>query len=287
MSVMVSLILGTIAMCGWIVLLILGTKRYSHLIEPLDFSDYMLKSLYPIGFLVLDWIQYDYASAYDRKRLQYAKAIYGDEDYEKLFKVNYAARVAYTLTAGVVTLFIYPLTGEVTGMVFGLFAMALGFYYYDDQIVDTYKKREEALIRDFPGVLSKLTLLVNAGMIIRDAWNKVSENGEGVLFDEMRKTESQIQNGMSIVDAYIDFGVRCSTPKIKRISSIIAQTMQRGNAELTDYLLVASKDMWEEKKHLVRRQGEKASSKLLIPIGLMFIGILVLIVVPLVGNMNY
>lgn len=43
--------------------------------------------------------------------------------------------------------------------------------------------------------------------------------------------------------------------------------------------------MWEEKKHLVKRKGEAANSKLLLPIGMIFIGILVMIMVPAFVNM--
>ena len=63
------------------------------------------------------------------------------------------------------------------------------------------------------------------------------------------------------------------------------QNLSKGNSELVEYLKQQGKESWENKKHNVRRQGEKASSKLLIPIGIMFIGILIIVVVPIFGNM--
>jgi tight adherence protein C len=47
-----------------------------------------------------------------------------------------------------------------------------------------------------------------------------------------------------------------------------------------------SKEVWSAKKHSVKRQGEKAASKLLIPIMLMFIGILIMVIVPIFTNMG-
>ena len=45
-----------------------------------------------------------------------------------------------------------------------------------------------------------------------------------------------------------------------------------------------SREMWEEKKNIVRQKGETAGGKLLIPIGMIFIGVLILIIVPVFDN---
>jgi len=285
-DLLITLIIGTVFAGIWILLLLIGTSKYKAYVEPLDFSEYKLKVLYPIGFYLLDLVDYKFETKLDRKRLQQCKALYGKENFEYYFRVNYAAKVSVVLTMILISIFIYPLTGNASNAIIGIFLVGISYFLIDDSIVDTFNKREEELLRDFPAALSKLTLLINAGMIINDAWIKVSENGNGILFDEMRTTNDQIENGMSQVDALVDFGARCAVPKIKKISSVLAQTLMKGNSELVDYLQVASKDMWEEKKHLVRRQGEKASSKLLIPIGLMFLGILALIGIPMISNMN-
>lgn len=61
--------------------------------------------------------------------------------------------------------------------------------------------------------------------------------------------------------------------------------MVKGNAELTKFLREMSDEMWNEKKNMVKRQGETANSKLLVPIMLIFIGILIVIMVPMFTNM--
>lgn len=281
-----TLIIGTVLAAAWITLLIIGTSRYNAYLDELSLSDYKLKWIYPIGLYLLDLVNYDFRTKRDRKKLQQCKALYGKENFEYFFRVHYAAKISVVFTMIIVTVFIYPLTGKLENIVVGLFLIAISYFIIDDSVVDAYNKREESLLRDFPAALSKLTLLINAGMIIKDAWIKVSESGEGVLFEEMRTTNDQVENGMSQVEAFIDFGSRCGVSKIKKISSVFAQTLTKGNSELIEYLQLASKEMWEEKKHLVKRQGEKASSKLLIPIGLMFLGILALIGIPMISNLN-
>lgn len=47
-----------------------------------------------------------------------------------------------------------------------------------------------------------------------------------------------------------------------------------------------SSEVWESRKHQVRQLGAKASSKLLFPICIMFIGILIMIMVPIFANLG-
>ena len=83
-----------------------------------------------------------------------------------------------------------------------------------------------------------------------------------------------------------NFGSRCIIPEIKKFTSTIIQGMTKGNSELTAMLQEQSKEVWQLKKQLVRREGEKAASKLLIPICVMFVGILIMIIVPIFTNLG-
>ena len=47
-----------------------------------------------------------------------------------------------------------------------------------------------------------------------------------------------------------------------------------------------SSEVWNERKQSIKRQGEKASSKLLIPMLLMFAGILIMVIVPIFSNLG-
>ena len=86
-------------------------------------------------------------------------------------------------------------------------------------------------------------------------------------------------------DAYRNFADRCSVKEVRKFTSLILQNLQKGNSEIAFFLKEMSNEMWEEKKHLVKRKGEAANSKLLIPIGMIFVGILIMIMVPAFMNM--
>ena len=46
-----------------------------------------------------------------------------------------------------------------------------------------------------------------------------------------------------------------------------------------------NEESWEEKKHRAKRKGETAGTKLMIPLMIMFVGILFMIIVPIFSNM--
>ena len=86
------------------------------------------------------------------------------------------------------------------------------------------------------------------------------------------------------MEAFREFADRCSLKAVRKVTSTLVQNMQKGNRELSYFLDEMSREMWEEKKNLVRQKGETAGTKLLIPMGLVFIGILMMIMVPVFGN---
>ena len=134
--------------------------------------------------------------------------------------------------------------------------------------------------------MSKLALLTNAGLIMRDAWADVAYNGNTTLYKEMQISVDEMKNGVSETEAIYHFGNRCIIPEIKKFASTIIQGIEKGNSELTALLQEQSAETWNLKRQLVKREGEKASSKLLIPMFLMFMGILIMVIVPIFTNIG-
>ena len=270
----------------WISLLLIGSRKHGEMIAPHEGNKYVVKELYPVGMEILSVIGYSYDTMFDKKRKAQAKIVYGERFGEYYYRINVAEKVTY-LSIGVM---FAPLLGVALGnpllSLFGLFAGGIGFYYADSKIADVMKEREAVITRDFPDMVAKMALLINAGMITREAWEDIAYTGEGVLYDEMKTTVVDIRNGASEVDAYISFGNRCGVQFVKKFISMLVQNLSKGNKELVDFLKSESSLCWEEKKHFVRRQGEAAANKLMIPLGLILIGIFVMILVPIVSKMG-
>lgn len=282
----ICLITYFVLMILWIVLLFVGSAKYKGMIEPLDSKKYMLKGIYGVGFFLLNLVHYSYNSQFDLKRRAQAKIVYGEKYGEYYYCVNVAEKVSYAFTCLVITPLLGPLFDTPIFMLFGVFAAVILWYYADTKITDIIKEREISITKDFCDVVSKMALLINAGMITREAWEEISVTGDSVLYDEMRNATIDMQNGMSEIDAYVAFGNRCGVTFVKKFISMLVQNLAKGNKELIEFLKQESAVCWEEKKHIVKRQGEAAASKLMLPLGMILIGIFVMILVPIVSKIG-
>ena len=157
--------------------------------------------------------------------------------------------------------------------------------YLDMEINDAIEKKHEEILSDYPEVLSKLTLLINAGMIVREAWTKVAYTCDRALYKEMQITSEEMCNGVAELDALYNFSQRCTVKELKKFSSILSQNLQKGGTELAYNLRSMNEESWEQKKHNAKRKGETAGAKLMIPTMIMFVGILLMVVVPIFTNM--
>lgn len=270
----------------WTFLLIKGEKKYAGMIEPLDSKKDPLKMLYPLGFEILDLIHYKYDTLQDKKRIEQSKIVYGERYAEYYYRVNMAEKTAYVATCVMLSPLLGPLIGTNLFSLFGLVAAGFMYYYVDTKITDIIKARENDISRDFADMVSKLALLINAGMITREAWDEIASTGEGTVYEEMRNAINEMNNGVAEVDAYLNFGERCGVPSVKKFTSMLCQNLTKGNKELVEFLKEESAVSWEEKKHYVKRKGEEASNKMMIPLGMILVGVFIMILVPVLGNLG-
>ena len=142
---------------------------------------------------------------------------------------------------------------------------------------------------DYPEIVSSLALLIGAGMTVPNAWLKIvrdyktqkEETGrKRYAYEEMVLTVHEMESGVSQTQAYEHFGRRCRLPCYNKLATMLSQNIRKGAANLPILLREESADAFEERKHLARKMGEKAGTKLLVPM-MMLLGItMVIIMVP-------
>lgn len=279
------IIAGMVSLIIWMFFFVRGLK-YNSLFDILEEKDFPLKEIYGMGYAVLKIFGYKYKSKSDLKLKSQLEILYGKKYKEYYLRVIHSQQVSIAMTVFILAFVFYGLSSEIMAFIVGLMFAGLSYYYFGITTKNKILKRSDALLHDFSEVVSKLALLTNAGMILREAWEEVAFAGEGVIYSEMQAAVDEMNNGISEVDAIRDFGNRCIIPEIKKFTSTIVQGVTKGNSELVAMLQTQSKEVWQLKKQIVRREGEKAASKLLIPICIMFIGIIIIIVVPVFSNIG-
>lgn len=276
---------ATALVLGWIWILTRYGEGYTELIAGIDREIYRMPELFYVGFGIMDLVHFNMHSKRARKKIHEIGEINGKKYAEYYFYVTTGAQFTY---AYLVLLFFFLFAAVSVNVLIagiGMFLAVMVVMYYEQMLGNQLSDRRDALLSEFPQVLSKLALLVNCGMVMRDAWEKVSKTGDGILYQEMKITMEEFHNGVSELMAYRNFAERCGLKEIRRFSSTMIQNLNKGNEEIAYFLRELSTEMWEEKKHLAKRKGEAANSKLMIPTGLIFIGILVMIMVPAFSGM--
>jgi Flp pilus assembly protein TadB len=173
----------------------------------------------------------------------------------------------------------------------GIFLLLLPVVWQekDRDLARQVKNRREELQKQYPGLVEKLILLMEAGMSIKGALFRISEDyqkkkqqgkREECLYEEISFVCRQMNNGMSEQTGYELLGKRCQLPVYKKLGSLFVQQLQKGSLGLQDALHQEAERANEERKNQIKKQGEEAGTKLLFPMMLMLGMVMLLIMVP-------
>lgn len=169
----------------------------------------------------------------------------------------------------------------------GLFAALTVLVRQAQEKQEAVKKRAEQLLMDYPGLVMKFTLLVQAGMPVRRAFQKIaidyskkSPNEKRYAYEEIVRVCREMDSGISEAEAYRRFGERCSQIKYKTFSVLLIQNLQKGSRRMAELLEKESMEAWDERKRKARVLGEAAATKLLIPMMMMLAVVMAIIMVP-------
>ncbi|HOQ36149.1 MAG TPA: type II secretion system F family protein [Acetivibrio sp.] len=267
-------------------LFFLSKNKYKDYIEPLDKKEYRLKSLLPVGFFILDKIKYKYSSKYDRM-LQSKLAELKEAKYSLYYlQVHMANKVTLLLVVLLIIVFAGITVDEldIGYIIFGVLVLGAVVYLTDNELNEKVKKRRLSIQIDFPDFLNKLILLVNAGMTMSRAWEKIitESKKDTPLYNELRTVLADIRGGKSQITAFEDFAKRCRIPEITKFVSVVLQNLSKGSSEMIPILRLQATECWEMRKHAAKRLGEEASTKMLFPMLLMFVAIILIVATPAV-----
>ncbi len=170
---------------------------------------------------------------------------------------------------------------------FGLF---LGKQKDEEKLI---QKREQSMQRDYPDIVSRLSLYMGAGVSMRNAWERIVENYEQKTgkeknrrpaYEEMRTTLHEMQSGVSEAAAYERFGTRCRVSSYLKLGTLLSQNLRKGTKNLAALLAEESREAFENRKAHARRIGEECESKLLFPMLLLLLSVLIMVMYPAVTS---
>ena len=285
----VCLILATISTILFIVMTIKG-KQYEQLLESVDDKEFPLKELYGVGMAweyAIPMLGYEGKLA--RKIRVNVSLFYGERYTEYYCRIILAQVYTYVHISicffSLLSGFIDDSSCIIVLLIGVMLGAAIGDYYLK-QVTGKIEKRAEECVIEIPNMVMKLTLMINSGMILRDAWYAVTNTVEGQLQGLMKQACELMDNGSSEAEAIYKFGVLSGSKEIKKFSSSLIQGIEKGNAELVGMLMQQSDELWENKRQHLLQKGETAATKLIIPTTMMFVGIVLVVITSALSGMG-
>lgn len=169
--------------------------------------------------------------------------------------------------------------------------LAAGVYVeMDGKVHQRAEDRKNQLMLDYPDLMWKMTMLLGAGLSIKGTFTRISgeylrerkERNYPVryVYEEVSYACYEMESGVPEAEAYERFGRRCQLPEYIRLGSVLSQNLKKGAKGLTGLLETEAESSLNDRKNHARKIGEKAGTKLLLPMALMLGIVLVILMVP-------
>ncbi len=182
-------------------------------------------------------------------------------------------------------------TSPFVAVILGIIGVIAVLLSDKEQKVKEESLRKTQLQYDYSELVSKLTLLIGAGMTIRGAWERITKDyisckQKKIAYEEMLISQTQLDNGISEAIVYENFGRRCNTKEYLKLGMLLEQNVKKGTKDLLKLLEQETLTAFEEHKGMARKKGEEAGTKLLIPMIIMLIIVMAIVMTPALMSFN-
>ena len=274
----ILIIIGTVLAVLFIAKIISG-KKFESMVSGLDSGSFPMNQLYIVG---LSWSQKGILKLKGKKAADlkmYAALLYEQQYADYYANIAWAEAITFAHLFLTISFLLAAIAFGSAALILlaGVFLSVLLVVFSLENMKNELSKRAAECEAQLPEVVSTMAILVNSGMILKEAWNTVANRGEGTFYNLMRRASENMKNGYTDVDAIFLFGKESNSSEIKKFTSALIQNLERGGAELSIFLMNQSSELWNAKRQLLLQKGEKASGKLLAPIAIIFIGIMIIV----------
>lgn len=171
-----------------------------------------------------------------------------------------------------------------------LVAVILIFYVKKKEKENIAAKRKKEIEMEYADFVNQLSILVEAGMTIRQAWQRMAiqyskrrkmDNGkENIVYEAILRMSRQLSEGENEKLVYERFAKEMDVLCYRRLIRMLTSNLEKGSGSLKNYLEEESKKAYDQRILLAKKLGEEASTKLLGPLMLMMMLIMAVVIAP-------
>ena len=148
------------------------------------------------------------------------------------------------------------------------------------------------IMRGLPRFCNQLFLMMNAGMILSDAFETICSSyieygRENMTVFERELSDLYKENTdhrISTASLISEYAARHNVKEMIRIAAILTENERRGS-DVIESLSRESKYLWDDRKIVARESGKMIDTKMSWPLGLLLILLIVITIAPALLNM--
>ncbi len=283
-NLILTFVIGVVTV---LILIYLFTQkdRFQEYIKPLDKAEYSLKELIPLGLWLLGLLKHDYMGKYNMRLMRMIGFIYGLDYSLYYLQIHIANKIVYTIIVTIVCCIIGIFADVGYQYLVVLLTCPVCIFFLCDRLIhERGEERSNEIKKDFPDFVGKLTLLMGAGLNVRQSLEKIAKDSinKSLLHEEIIRIISDMQSGKSEIQAYRELAERTGVREINRLTGIIIQNITIGGSAILKELDRLCDECWNLRKLNAGRLIEQAETKLTFPMILMFLAVIFVIMLPAV-----
>jgi tight adherence protein C len=166
----------------------------------------------------------------------------------------------------------------------GLFGMYLPLFWLSSQA----RARQNAMVRGLPDSLDLLTICVEAGLGLDQAFQRVTEKQSGPIVDEFRQMLREIGLGKTRRQALEDLAERTDLDDVRAFANAVIQAERLGTS-LAQVLRVQSQRLRVRRRQRAEQEARRAPVKMVFPLVFCLMpSLFIFIIGPIIVNViNY
>lgn len=153
----------------------------------------------------------------------------------------------------------------------------------------TAAEERRSIMRGLPRFCNQLYLMMNAGLILSDAFDTIStgyetnKNCSSFERDLVELRDATDGHRISTAQVINEYAVKHDVKELIRIAAILTENEKRGS-DVVESLERESRYLWEERKTVARECGKAIDTRMSYPLGLLLILLIVITMAPALMN---
>ena len=164
------------------------------------------------------------------------------------------------------------------------------YYAKDNEIRKKIELKYEELEADYPRIVNQYALYYCAGMHTKSIWHEICQNylenlrckktEKRYVFEEMVKQDIRMSEGIGELRAYEEFSRNITLRSYRSFISIVEQSLEKGRDGIVSTLNKEADSAQRERLDRARMLGEKAGTRILLPMFMMLSVVLIIVIFP-------